>query len=491
MPLPNSRALMHHFQSLSIIILSWNIRGLNARIKRSSLRKLVLNHKPNFTLIQETKMETLDKRILKSICNDDQAEFVLSPSQGNSGGLLTVWNNDFFSMESCKTAKNWIALCGVFPATKFKGCIINIYNPCECDERATVWSELQEFWNQTHLPCLIIGDFNEVLSPSDRGSQLVNQKGMDDFNNFVHDMLLTEIPATNRWFTWFRGASKSKLDRLFVNPKWIATFPNLKVSLLKRSLSDHCPLLTKTTDRNWGPKPFRFQNCWLSYPGCLKFIRENWKQDDRMQLNKKLNLMKLQFKEWNSNVFGHIDHNINALEEKIQKLDSTSNNRELDESELSERKKAQQDLWTWLKRKEVFWAQNSRAKWLKEGDKNTWYFHTLASIRKRKNSISSLPINGCDIVDPAGLKREEVKYFQEIFTEEHPNQPTFNGLAFRQISPHQSSSLIAPFSKKEIDEAVASCNAQKSPGPDGFNFSFIKSAWDIIKEDIYRMVDDF
>lgn len=109
-------------------------------------------------------------------------------------------------------------------------------------------------------------------------------------------------------------------------------------------------------------------------------------------------------------MFGHIDQNIATLEEKIQNLDSSSNNRPLTKSELRERKAAQQELWTWLKRKEVFWAQNSRGKWLKEGDKNTRYFHTLASIRKRKNSITSLSINGSDIADPAGLKMEAIKY---------------------------------------------------------------------------------
>lgn len=190
-------------------------------------------------------------------------------------------------------------------------------------------------------------------------------------------------------------------------------------------------------------------------------------------------------------MFEHINHNIAALEEKIQSLDSASNNIPLDESEPGERKVAQQDLWTWLKRKDMFWAQNSRGKWLKEGDKNTRYFYTLASIRERKNSITSLPINGSDITDPPGLKKEAIKYFKNIFTEEHPTQPTFNGLDFRRISAQQSATLMASFSKEEVDNAVASCNSQKALRPDGFNFSFIKSAWEIIKEDIYNMVDNF
>lgn len=48
--------------------------------------------------------------------------------------------------------------------------------------------------------------------------------------------------------------------------------------------------------------------------------------------------------------------------------------------------------------------------------------------------------------------------------------------------------LIAPFTNLEIDEAVSSCASDKAPGPDGFNFRFIKSAWEFIKNDVYDII---
>lgn len=56
---------------------------------------------------------------------------------------------------------------------------------------------------------------------------------------------------------------------------------------------------------------------------------------------------------------------------------------------------------------------------------------------------------------------------------------------------NNNSSLTAPFSREEIDDAVKSCDGQKARGSDGFNFSFIKAAWEVMKEDIYSMVDEF
>ena len=95
------------------------------------------------------------------------------------------------------------------------------------------------------------------------------------------------------------------------------------------------------------------------------------------------------------------------------------------------------------------------------------------------------------IDDPTGLREEAVRFFSNSFKEEYSYRPTFEGLAFNKLSSQQSASLIAPFSHREIDEAVESCNSQKSPGPDGFSFRFIKEAWEVIKFDVYKIVEDF
>jgi len=51
--------------------------------------------------------------------------------------------------------------------------------------------------------------------------------------------------------------------------------------------------------------------------------------------------------------------------------------------------------------------------------------------------------------------------------------------------------LIADFSEDEIRGAVWNCDSSKSPGPDGFNFGFLKHCWEIIKLDMLSAVKDF
>lgn len=47
------------------------------------------------------------------------------------------------------------------------------------------------------------------------------------------------------------------------------------------------------------------------------------------------------------------------------------------------------------------------------------------------------------------------------------------------------------FPPQQKKEAVSSYNPSKSPSPDKFNFDFMKSSWEIIKEDIFSIISDF
>lgn len=103
------------------------------------------------------------------------------------------------------------------------------------------------------------------------------------------------------------GTCKSKMNRFLVNEDWINKWPNYSTKSGGRTLSDHCPIYLDSSRQDWGPRPFKFINNWISHPDFKEFIKTRWneyKVNDwaGFRLKEKLKLMKADLKEWNKSV---------------------------------------------------------------------------------------------------------------------------------------------------------------------------------------------
>jgi hypothetical protein len=67
-------------------------------------------------------------------------------------------------------------------------------------------------------------------------------------------------------------------------------------------------------------------------------------------------------------------------------------------------------------REEMMWMQRPRMDWLREGDKNTNFFHSKAVWRARKNKIKMLKDDeGRCHTDRASMSAVVMSYFQNLF----------------------------------------------------------------------------
>lgn len=93
--------------------------------------------------------------------------------------------------------------------------------------------------------------------------------------------------------------------------------------------------------------------------------------------------------------------------------------------------------------------------------------------------------------DVSNIKKEAKSNFQGLFAAQNQPRPLLEGISFNSLSQEENSQLCAHFSFDEIKEAIWSCDGDKSPGPDGFNFTFFNKFWNSISGEISMLVDEF
>lgn len=69
--------------------------------------------------------------------------------------------------------------------------------------------------------------------------------------------------------------------------------------------------------------------------------------------------------------------------------------------------------------KELYWRQHAKAHWLKNGDRNTKFFHEHASERRRMNRIRRLIKEDGSVVEGPGEIRELVTEFYNSIFQSH------------------------------------------------------------------------
>jgi hypothetical protein len=143
-----------------------------------------------------------------------------------------------------------------------------------------------------------------------------------------------------------------------------------------------------------------------------------------------------------------------------------------------------------LYKEEMLWLQRSRITWLKEGDRNTIFFHKKAVWRAKKNKITQLKDQDGVVQDvPSEMERMASSYFQSIYTRDPSlNAAPVVNLFEEKITADMNDQLCKPFTEEEISYAMFQIGPLKAPGPDGFPARFFQRNWGVLKEEIVQGV---
>ncbi|XP_026438856.1 uncharacterized protein LOC113337381 [Papaver somniferum] len=435
---------------------------------------------------------------IKQICGYKNVGWTLQQSFGSSGGMLILWDRDFVEVCGSLVGEYTLSIHCTNKSDNFQWILTNVYGPNKPVERTDFWIELDDVYRYwSNLPWCIGGDFNTITKCDEKKNCRKITRSMLKFNKFIVEHDLIDLPLKGARYTWSNGQSNPvmcRLDRFLISPSFEQHYPLVSQLAKARPTSDHIPLLLDISDPTWGPIPFRFEVMWFLENVFLQLLKDWWSSfcfagTPSTVLWLKLKALKEKLKIWNKEVFGHTNTRLKSILYDIQKLDDLAENQVLSEEERNAQLQNKAYFEKITRMEEVSWRIKSNTKWLKEGDRNTSFFISNASTRRRHNRIRQLYIGSELVSDRIKLQTHIVDYYKNLFTEEEIIKPDLVGIEFNSITHMEAETIDADFSEEEVIQAIRDLGNDKALGPDGFPIMFFQKCWHFIKEDIMGTVN--
>jgi hypothetical protein len=131
--------------------------------------------------------------------------------------------------------------------------------------------------------------------------------------------------------------------------------------------------------------------------------------------------------------------------------------------------------------KEIYWKQHSHVNWLREGERNTSFFHVCATQRTKKNRIKCLRTEGGQWVEERDLCDYIGNQYSSLFQSQGVQRlDEIMNAVQRKVSPTMNDSLLAAYTEEEITTVLNGIGDLKAPSPDGMPAIFFKKLWDLI-----------
>jgi hypothetical protein len=197
-------------------------------LKRRRIRDLVCSHNVDFLAIQETKLEVLPESLCYSLWGSMDCDWVFTPSEGRSGGILSIWRKSHNSVVFSFIGEWFVGVCLEWGVEKTICLVVNVNSKCDINDKRRLWSNI--------ISCrrgigdgrwCIVGDFNAVCRGDERvgvNSVEVGRESVDlvEFRTFLEELELVDLPLLGRRFTWYHpnGRVMSRIDRMLVSDEW-------------------------------------------------------------------------------------------------------------------------------------------------------------------------------------------------------------------------------------------------------------------------------
>lgn len=185
-----------------------------------------------------------------------------------------------------------------------------------------------------------------------------------------------------------------------------------------------------------------------------------------------------QLQWWSKNIFGNLNKQI---KEKLSRLQCLENRNSLHKDAINIQT-LRKEINELLEHESAMWKQRAKSIWYQSGDRNTRFFHTIASQRRRKNRIIGLKDNnGVWQGSDEDMQSIVLNYFSSIYQSDQPSQfsPITDAIE-RRVTDEMNNSLLKEFRPDEVRQALHQMHPTKSLGPDGMPPLFFQKYCSIV-----------
>ncbi|GJY96199.1 RNA-directed DNA polymerase, eukaryota, reverse transcriptase zinc-binding domain protein [Tanacetum coccineum] len=217
----------------------YKCKGFGGSGKRRWISNIIRHEHPDVIRLQETKCGVVDENWIEGLWGGKGFWFSQLPANGNSGAILLIWDTRVFTRKEASEDERFIGIKGSWIGTTEEVFLMCIYGPHVSRQKASLRDRISGMMYRWNGAWCIFRDLNVVRGNKDKLNLQVNSK------------------------------------------EFINLWGNLSVVALERKLSDHCLIVLKDMEMDFGPKLFRVFNIWMEEKYFINEAKEAWKKDVR------------------------------------------------------------------------------------------------------------------------------------------------------------------------------------------------------------------
>ncbi|GJY07295.1 hypothetical protein Tco_0374349 [Tanacetum coccineum] len=390
--------------------------------------------------------------------------------------IILGWNPDVVNVVFVSFDDQVLHSCVHFKADNKDLFCSWIYAHNRYQQRRSLWRNRLTYKSYIRgRPRCLLGDFNVSLSIDDKSTctSYVDIE-MRDFQECIKEIEVTDLNSTRLRFTWNQkprgmdGVLK-KINRIMKNLEASNVFTRASVFFHPYRISDHTPAILRIPMTSpTRPKMFKFANILLQQPRFREIVLHEWQTNiSGFWMYKAVKRLKLLKKPLRKLLFdqGNIFDTVKRLRVELDSVQLALNS---DPSNSKRREEVAAYLNAYLEASRVeerFLQQKAKVDWLRLGDANTTYFHKVVPVAF-------------------------IDHYSVFLGQQGTTGPLNITDLFRtQLSHDEAEYMVREVSESKIRDAMFSMGDDKSPGLDGYSAAFFKEVWDIVSQDVIKVVD--